>query len=531
MREEGADDPLLTSRDWNGADQFTISQADYDRVAELIGAFLRTKPVAALMERSVRDRILLAEVSSVSQVLANPHLRARGFFVPAPGPSGEPVELPGPFARLSRTPIGPYRRPPAPGEHTAEVLAEAADIEPVPSDRRSGARTRARAEQIFTGLKVADFTWAAAGPIMTKQLADNGATVVKIESRRHPDSMRLGGPFAGDTPGIDRSGFFADFNSSKLSLALDMTRPEARAVALRLARWADIVADSFRPGVLDRWGVGYDALREVNPSLIMVSSSLYGATGPWKDHPGYGAQGAALAGIHGLTGWPDRPPAAPKGAYTDSVTPRYGLAALVAALIHRERTGEGQRIELSQVEAGVEFLGPELLRLQVSGEEATRRGNRGEGALVYGVYPCAGEDRWLAIEVRHEHEWAGLVKVLGALPGPDVDDQIAAVTADREPFELADELRAAGVPSAVVARGSDLFADPILAERGHFWPLPHPEMGTVGYNGPAYRFADTPTVLTRAAPCLGQDTDAVLTDILGYEQPEIAALREQGILH
>jgi benzylsuccinate CoA-transferase BbsF subunit len=396
-------------------------------------------------------------------------------------------------------------------------------------------------EQVFSGLKVADFTWAAAGPIMTKQLADNGATVVKIESRRHPDSVRLGGPFAGDKPGLDRSGFFADFNSSKLSLALDMTRPEAREVALRLAAWADVVADSFRPGVLDRWGIGYEALCAVNPRLIMVSSSLYGASGPWKDHPGYGAQGAALAGIHGLTGWPDCPPAAPKGAYTDSITPRYGLAALVAALIHRDRTGVGQRIELSQIEAGVEFLAPELLRLQVTGEEVVRRGNRGEGALVHGVYPCAGEDRWIAIEVRERSEWDGLTAILGELgepglrggadSGADIDTRIAAATARHDPFALAAKLQASGVPAGVVNRGSDLLSDPVLRERGHFWPLEHPEMGTVSYNGPAYRFSDTPTRLTNAAPCLGADTDHVLRELLGYTDAETAALRDQGILN
>ena len=387
------------------------------------------------------------------------------------------------------------------------------------------------------GLKVADFSWVGAGPRATKDLADNGATVVKIESRRHPDSVRLGGPFAEDRPGIDRSGFFADFNSSKLSLALDMTRPEAREVALRLAGWADVVADSFRPGVLDRWGVGYQALGAVNPRLIMVSSSLYGASGPWRDHPGYGAQGAALAGIHGLTGWPDRPPAAPKGAYTDSITPRYGLAALVAALIHRDRTGLGQRIELSQIEAGVEFLAPELMRLQVAHDEVSRRGNRGECALLHGVYPCAGEDRWIAIEVRTASEWDGLVGVLGELPtdhpaDPErLDRRVAVLTGSHDPFDLAAKLRAAGVPAGVVHRGSDLFDDPVLRERGHFWPLAHPEMGTVAYNGPAYRFSATPTRLTSAAPCLGEHTDRVLGQLLGYSNAEITSLRAQGILH
>lgn len=389
---------------------------------------------------------------------------------------------------------------------------------------------------VFDGLRVADFSWAAAGPIMTKQLADNGATVVKVESRAHPDSVRLGGPFAGDRPGIDRSGFFADFNSSKLSLALDMTRTEAHEVALRLIRWSDVVTDSFRPGVLERWGLGYERLQECFPGLIMVSSSLYGASGPWKDHPGYGAQGAALAGIHGLTGWPDRPPAAPKGAYTDSITPRYALAALVAALIHRDRTGEGQRIEMSQFEAGVEFLAPELIRLQVTGEEVARHGNRGEGTVLHGVFPTIGEDRWIAIEARTSGQWDAVAAVLGLTDpaeGPDQDERerrVAAATALQEPGDLAAALQAAGVPATTVLRGSDLFTDPVLAERGHFWPLEHPEMGTVSYNGPAYRFSETPTRLRSAAPCLGQHTEHVMRELLGYRDAEIATLRESAVL-
>src|ERR1700733_4966777 len=136
-------------------------------------------------------------------------------------------------------------------------------------------------EQIFSGLKVADFTWAAAGPIITKQLADNGAIVVKVESKRHPDSVRLGGPFLGDRPGINRSGFFADFNSSKLGLAVDMAHPRAAEVIAPLIAWADIVAESFRPGIMKKWGFDYERVRQINPRAIMLSSSLYGTDGPW----------------------------------------------------------------------------------------------------------------------------------------------------------------------------------------------------------------------------------------------------------
>jgi benzylsuccinate CoA-transferase BbsF subunit len=401
-------------------------------------------------------------------------------------------------------------------------------------------------EQIFSGLKVADFTWAAAGPIMTKQLSDNGATVIKIESRRHPDSVRLGGPFKDGKPGLNRSGFFADFNSSKLSLSVDLNHPRAADVILPLVRWADIVADSFRPQVMGRWGFGYDRLREINPRLIMISSSLYGADGPWSAHPGFGAQGQAIAGFHNMTGWPDRPPAVPKGAYTDSVSPRFGAAALVAALIHREKTGEGQFIELSQTDTGVMFVSPQLLEFQLTGEEAQREGNADARALLHAVFPCLGEDRWIAIEAWTEAQWSACLDVLrasGELDGiliapsnvraanrPAVEAAIGQMTAPREPFELMAALRAAGVPAGVALRGSDLLVDDTLRQRGHFWKLAHPEMGVLDYNGPAYRFEATPSRLTKAAPCLGEDTAFVLKEILSFDDDGIAELTESGVL-
>lgn len=220
---------------------------------------------------------------------------------------------------------------------------------------------------VFAGLKVADFSWAAASPIITRFLSDYGATVVRVESRAHMDSVRFGGPFRDGIPNINASGFFAEFNAGKLSLALDLGNEAARGVARRLVRWADVVSESFVPGVMDKWGLGWSTVHELNPGAVMISSSLRGANGPQSDYRGYGGQGAALAGVHLLTGWPDRNPAGPKGAYTDSIAPRFGLAALTAALIHRRRTGEGQYVEMAQVEAALQFLTPQLLDYQVNG--------------------------------------------------------------------------------------------------------------------------------------------------------------------
>ena len=394
---------------------------------------------------------------------------------------------------------------------------------------------------IFAGLKVADFTWAAAGPIATKQLSDNGATVVKVESLKHPDSIRLGGPFIDDKPGINRSGFFADFHSSKLGIAVNMGHPDALEIIRPLIEWADIVAESFRPGIMAKWGLDYESLRKINPRIIMLSSSLYGADGPWAKHPGYGAQGQALAGLHNMTGWPDRAPAMPKGAYSDSVSPRYALSALVAALIHRERTGEGQHVELSQIEATTQLLVPELLAYQVTGEQATRSGNRKAGAILHGVYPCLGEERWIAIEVcqDNEEQWAALCRVLGDASGLEaarkagpeaLDKAVAALTATRDPFELMNACRRAGVPAGVANKASDLLEDDVLEARDHFWPLAHEEMGTLKYNGPAYRFEKTPSELRFASPRLGEHTERVMAEILDFDEGEIETFRTKGLL-
>ena len=399
---------------------------------------------------------------------------------------------------------------------------------------------------IFSGLHVLDFTWAAAGPILTKQFADNGAEVVKIESRGHPDSVRLGGPFFEGKPGINRSGFFADFNSSKKSVTIDMKGQEGRDLVRRMVRWADIVADNFRPGVLEKWGLGHETMRELNPRAILISSSLYGEDGPWARLAGFGAQGAASAGIHGLTGWPDLPPALPKGAYTDSVSPRYGLAAVMAALIHRERTGKGQRIEMSQVESTVEILAGQLLQEQLADRQPVRSANREPGRRLHAVLPCRGDDSWIAVDVRSDAEWQGFCQVLISFGGDDITDKMspiealgrsdevellaATVTQSIDRFELMDRLQTAGVPSGVVAKGSDLLSDVRLRARGHFWSLEHQEMGPLDYNGPAYRFEHTPSRLTSAAPLLGQHTDEVMRDVLGMNDDEIVRLRERGVL-
>ena len=398
---------------------------------------------------------------------------------------------------------------------------------------------------MFAGLKVADFSWAAAGPITTRFLADYGATVVRVESGVHMDSVRFGGPFRDGVPNTNKSGFFAEFNAGKLGITLNMRSDEGRALARRLVEWADVVTESFAPGVMDKWGLGWADIHELNPSAVMVSSSLRGAGGPQSNYRGYGGQGAALSGLHLVTGWPDRNPAGPKGAYTDSIAPRYAMAALMAALIERRRSGRGQYVEISQVETALQFLTTELLDYQINRTVAGPIGNRSPRDAPHAAYPCLGEDRWIAISVESDEEWVALADVVGLSWSADeglrrtttrlerveeVDTALAAWTSGWDAYELMHLLQSRGVRAGVVQKPSDLFDDPQLALRGHFVELDGGEMGRVGYNRSPYLMERTPSEPRRGAPDLGEHTDQVLREILGIDDDSIAAMREAEAL-
>ena len=257
----------------------------------------------------------------------------------------------------------------------------------------------------FEGIKVADFSWVGVGPITMRYLADYGATVVRIESIQRPDFLRLGAPFRDREPGINRSGFFANYNGGKLGASLDLKHPKALDVAKRFIAWADVVAESFTAGTIERLGLGYEAAREVNPGVIYFSSTNQGQTGTYRMQPGFGTQLVSLAGFTQIIGWPDGEPCGTYGAYTDFISPRYGAALLAAALDRRRKTGEGMRIDLSQLETGLQFLAPLLLDYTANGRVAGRVGNRSPCAAPHNAYPCAGDDRWCVITVLDDAQW------------------------------------------------------------------------------------------------------------------------------
>ena len=246
-------------------------------------------------------------------------------------------------------------------------------------------------------IRVLDFCWVGAGAFVTKLLADLGAEVIKVESRARPDNLRLSPPFRPGAEGLEGSGYFASRNSNKKSFALDMRTPKARAIALDLAARSHVLTSNFRPGVLERWGLGYADICELNPSIVYLTMPMQGADGPNSSYIGFGSTISALSGLMHLSGRPDRPPVGTGTHYPDHVpNPGHALVAVLAALYHRERTGEGQAIEVSQLESTVNVIGPAILAHSLGEPPPGRTGNRVPTASPHGTFPCL-DDQWVAV--------------------------------------------------------------------------------------------------------------------------------------
>jgi len=391
----------------------------------------------------------------------------------------------------------------------------------------------------WSGLKLLEFGSGAAGAIACRYFIEHGAEVIRVESGKHPDFLRV--MAVGEGRGLEGSTLFDALNVGKQSIALDLKHPEGKRIALQLMQWADAVVENFAPRAMQSYGLDYRAVVRDKPDLLMLSTCLNGQTGPHRDYPGFGGQGAALSGYNFLTGWPDREPVGPYGTITDSLAPRFGASALAAGLLYRRRTGRGLHIDLAQVEAGVYSLAPWLLQQAVTGRSGGRAGNRTERAVPHGVFPCRGEDRWIAIACWSDHEWVQLATILGldAQRYPDLDRRLAAqdeiertlgdITAGKCADALAQQLQYAGVEAVPVANFQDLLeSDPQLALRGHFVRLKRDLTGESIYERNGFRLSAAPSGFTRASPLLGEHTDDILASVLGYDRRQIAALRASG---
>ena len=404
------------------------------------------------------------------------------------------------------------------------------------------------------GIRVLDFTWIHAGPSATRILSDQGAEVIKIESNQA--LAVVGGPGSRTARGLGQR---HNWNAGKLSISLNMKTPEALDIAKRLVSVSDVVAENFSGRVMPGWGMEYGSIRRIRPDAIMLSMSGFGRTGPWKDHVSYGQTLQAISGFTHLTGFPGTDPSGPASAYSDAVGGMAGAQAVLLALIHRSRTGQGQWIDLSQFESLSALL--DTLILETSAENTSgapqskdpqsnlqrRNGNRlpHGGGAPHGVYRCQGDDRWIAITVFTETDWSSFVRAMGN-PYWAKDARFASMAGrERNAYELdgfveswsreltAEEvmaaLQAVGVPAGVVQTGADLAHDAHLQERGFFRTVPDAKGEMRKIEGAPYKLSRTPGGVSRGAPDFGADQTYVLRDVLGMTDEELADCAIAGV--
>ena len=511
--------------------------SELQRIQETVAEFTAAHTKAELFEEAQKRRLLLAPVLSPSEVLASEQLASRDYWDVV----GQ-LRHPGPWAKMSAVPLRRLGPAPELGQHNAVVPADwtrsqtdsAGPISANASPAGGGARV---AGKPLAGLKVVDFMWAVAGPTLSRVLADAGATVVRVESSTKIDAARAFQPFFDDEAGVENSALFNNMNAGKLGLTLNLNRPDARSVALDLCGWADVVCEAYSPKAMRAWDLDYEHIRATNPGVVMLSSCLFGQSGPLAQFAGYGNLAAALTGFYGLVGWPDRDPVGPYGAYTDYSSPHLALATLLAALEHRRRTGEGQYVDFSQAEASIHFLSPVLLATQADPAAAlTPQGNQHPQFCPHGVFSAAGEDQWVAIVAQDQQAWGALAALVGRADlaaltlterqarRQDIEAGVEAWSRGRAVAEVVQLCQAAGVASHGVQNSPELAVDPQLIERGHWVNVPHSLHGETVVEASRFRLSRTPIGPSRGAPMLGEHLFEVLSEILGYSEETIAEL-------
>jgi crotonobetainyl-CoA:carnitine CoA-transferase CaiB-like acyl-CoA transferase len=409
------------------------------------------------------------------------------------------------------------------------------------------------------GIKVADFSWFGAGPICAQALGVYGATVVRVESESHVDALRGIGPFPQGKTGYNVSGYFNNFNMNKLSVTLNLNTSKGRELALKLIAWSDIFLTNMTPRILERWRLTYDDLIKVRPDIIAAYQPMQGFDGPHRDYLGFGAVLGPITGFNHLCGFPHRPPVGVGTNYPDYViNPMHTLVAIMAALRHRRRTGEGQRIELAQIESSVAALGPAIMDYTANGRVQERAGNRIAHAAPHGAFRCKtakvtavfGEqdlERWCVIACFDNEQWAGFRAAMGNPAWAeeqrfatldarkehedDLERHISAWTAEQSPEEVMQRLQARGVPAGIVQSGRDTLQDPHLKQRNYYVRLEHPEAGAGAQDGPGFRLSKTPARFAMPSPCLGEHNERVCKEVLGLSDEDIANLLVEQVLY
>lgn len=530
-REQGTSSAALDAVDWDNwaplIQAGKIDRALVERANEHLKAYVGRRTKLELVEWALANNLRLGPLHTTRDLLEFPQFVERGVFKG----EGESIQL-ATWAHLSRTPL----TPPAPARETAPPDWPRAA--PVDFDTE-------RTGLAFEGLRVADFSWVAAGPTIGKALADHGATVIKVESGTRPDLSRTLPPHINGEPGLNRSYWSFLYGTSKLSLQCNLATEAGKGLARTVCDWADVVIESFSPGTMERMGLGYETLATGRDDLIMLSTSMLGQTGPLRRFAGYGQQASGFCGFHYITGWPDRVPCGVATPYTDVIAPKFGIAALASAILERRNSGKGQHIDLAQAECAMMFLAPLILDEAANGVTAERMGFDSRYACPQGVYPTRGTERYIAIAAETTAQWQKLAALIPDFafhtPAHDAFDErwsaresinaaIGEWTVQHDAFELERELTREGVPAAAVQRPLDVASDAQLNARGIRQILHHSECGDVLHWGFCTRFSAREEMIRSAPPCLGEHNSFVLRDLLGLPEADIERLAAAGAL-
>jgi benzylsuccinate CoA-transferase BbsF subunit len=388
-------------------------------------------------------------------------------------------------------------------------------------------------DSVFKGIRILDFSWVLAGPFATRILADFGAEVIKVQ------------PLLPEAEDSYSKAYYNSWNRNKLGLSLNMSKPQGLEIARRLVKISDAVVENFSPRVMTNFGLDYPALQKIKTDIILLSLSVMGHSGPWQHYTGFGPAVQAFSGLTYLTAYSENEPIGLGFSYSDHVAGLYGALALQGALEYRDRTGQGQYIDLSQTETMLSLLAEPLLQ-QSRGQNVVPQGNRSDLAAPQGVYACLGEDRWCAITVASESDWQNFKKALdfpawaenerfATLPGrqqfcDELDQKINTWTQQHWAEDATAILQSAGIAAEVVKNSADLASDPHLKQRDFFIHLDHPEMGDTVSEASPIRLSETPAQYRRAAPLKGQDNQYVLGTLLGMTEGEIENLRKVGVI-
>ena len=526
---------------------FTLAR-HFDVVDPHIREWVKGWKVADLFHAAQAQRICVAPVCTMADLITQEQLQSRRFFVEVTHPRagtlthlGAPYQLHEPWWSI---------RHPAPllGEHNSEVVSSQSsaissqNLAPTPQPLTLSTRLP------LEGIRVLALTWAWAGPYGAMQLAHLGAEVIHIESRARPDGARQV-PIhpAGVTPSLNTVGYFNQWNQGTKSIALNLSKPEAVAIAKRLASTCDVVIQNFATGVMERLGLGYEELKKLKPDLIMASISGYGQTGPRRQYMGYGPAMGPLSGLASLTGYVDGPPQEVGMAYGDPNGGINAAVAICAALVARKRTGQGQHIDVSLWESMAVLMAEGWMEYAMNGTQPARMGNRDRMMAPHNCFRCAGEDEWVAIACRTDAEWQALCRVMTQeqlttdarfctatdrkANETELEHIVTEWTTTKNKWDVTRTLQAAGVAAYPTMSNKDLLEDPQLNARGFFVRLPHPEVGVRTHAGMPWLWAHAPHGVRAPAPLLGQDTELVLRDLLGYSVTEIGQLQSEQVLY